>query len=275
MRLAAGLLLLGATFVAGCGRSPYPRRFVVERNLHYLPYQSTVVDVIASAGGSGALRPIAILVHGGAWLDGRKEEIADLLCAPFAVAGFVVANVEYRQSAEAPAPAAVTDVLAASHWVLDNAVRWKADRRRAAIVGVSAGGHLALMAALGERAAPVRAVVNLAGITDVADLLEGAHRQAFAARWLPSDSGRSELARRLSPITYVHPGAPPVLTIHSVLDNVVPYSQASALTEALRRAGNVAELITLDAPGHGFSVDLLRPLMPEIFAFLARSGVQP
>jgi acetyl esterase/lipase len=271
------LLALGA--IAGCGRTPYPARFAVDPDLPYLPYRSTKVDIVRLREEPSRPRPLAILVHGGGWSDGRKEEIVDLLCVPFVTAGFVVVNVDYRQSGEAPAPAAVADVIAASHWAMSNAEKWQADGGKTVIAGISAGGHLALMAAIGDPGAglapvPVRAVVNLAGIADVADLLEGPHRQPFAARWLPAEKQLS-LARKLSPLECVRPGFPPVLTIHSSQDNVVPYAQATAFTEAVRRAGGVAELMTVNVPGHGFSTQNLPPLFPAIFAFLARNGIRP
>jgi hypothetical protein len=58
----------------------------------------------------------------------------------------------------------------------------------------------------------VAAVVNWYGITDVADLLDGPHIQTYAVIWLSSVENRREIARRVSPLTYVRPGLPPILT---------------------------------------------------------------
>jgi acetyl esterase/lipase len=68
---------------------------------------------------------------------------------------------------------------------------------------------------------PVAAIINWYGITDVADLLEGDHRQTYAEHWLGTQPNRGEIARRVSPLSYVHPGLPPIVTIHGDQDQLV------------------------------------------------------
>ena len=63
----------------------------------------------------------------------------------FALRGYVTATVSYRFSQEAPFPAAVTDVKCAIRWIKSNAKQYKIDPDRIAVIGGSAGGHLALM----------------------------------------------------------------------------------------------------------------------------------
>jgi dipeptidyl aminopeptidase/acylaminoacyl peptidase len=93
----------------------------------------------------------------------------------------------------------------------------------------------------------VAAIVNWYGITDVADLLDGPHIQTYAVIWLSSVENRREIARRVSPLTYVRPGLPPILTINGDADTTVPYSHATRLREALNRAGVPNELATIPA----------------------------
>jgi dipeptidyl aminopeptidase/acylaminoacyl peptidase len=92
----------------------------------------------------------------------------------------------------------------------------------------------------------------LFGITDVADLLQGSNLRTYAVSWLGSAPGREELARRISPLTYVRPGVPPILTIHGDADKVVPYSQAVRLHQALTKAGVRNQLLTIPGAGHGW-----------------------
>jgi dipeptidyl aminopeptidase/acylaminoacyl peptidase len=60
------------------------------------------------------------------------------------------------------------------------------------------------------------------------------------------------LARRLSPVTYVRPGLPAILTIHGDADKVVPYSHAVRLHEALTKAKVRNQLLTIPGAGHGW-----------------------
>ena len=200
-------------------------------------------------------------------------------CLPYLERGFVVANVEYRVAGAAPAPAAVNDALNAAKWFFDRADKYNVDQARIVVTGASAGGHLALMVGMTPASAglgpaiPIAAIVNGYGVTDVADLLEGPHRQGFAVEWLPEQSGRSDLARRLSPLTYVRKGIPPTLTVQGENDHTVPHEQGVRLTAALQQAGVDAEMMTVPGAGHGFSKEQWPAVHARIFDFLAKRGI--
>jgi Dipeptidyl aminopeptidases/acylaminoacyl-peptidases len=85
----------------------------------------------------------------------------------------------------------------------------------------------------------VAAVINFYGITDVEDQLQGEHMRKYAVTWVPEREGRFELARRLSPMTYIRKDVPPILTIHGNADETVPYEHGVSLTKALRDAGGM------------------------------------
>jgi uncharacterized protein (TIGR02246 family) len=219
------------------------------------------------------------MFHGGGWIRSTKETMMRSFCLPYLERGFVVANVEYRVAGAAPAPAAVNDALTAAKWFFDRSAQYHVDPARIVVTGASAGGHLALMvgmtpvsAGLGP-AIPVAAIVNGYGVTDVADLLDGPHRQSFAVEWLPEQTGRSDLARRLSPLTYVRQGLPPTLTVQGENDRTVPYEQGVRLTAALKQAGVDAEMMTVPGAGHGFSQEQWPAVHARIFDFLARRGI--
>ena len=69
--------------------------------------------------------------------------------------------------------------------------------------------------------------------------------------WFGSMNNREELARQLSPISYVRAGLPPILTIHGDQDDIAPYNQAVRLHAALDKAGAPNQLITLRGRKHG------------------------
>lgn len=255
-----------------------PANVDVEANVSYDRHPETVLDVYKPKGASGK-RSGVIVIHGGGWVGGTKEAVFNGFCLPYLEKGFVVANVEYRLAKAAPAPAAVEDSLKAANWFFENADRLGVDKKRIIVTGGSAGGHLSLMVGLTPKSAklgkPVKvaAVVNFYGITDVGDQLSGPHMQKYAVTWVPEQTGRYELARRVSPMTYVRRGLPPVKTIHGDADKVVPYEHGVNLTKALREAGVDAELLSIPGGGHGFPAPKMEEIYADIFRFLSQRGI--
>ena len=207
--------------------------------------------------------PTLIFIHGGGWTGGTKEG-RDLAILPYLDMGMNVVNVEYRLARVAQAPAAVEDCRCALRWVIQHAKEYGIDVNRLVVSGGSAGGHLALTtgmvpASAGlDRQCPgpdnlnVAAIVNWYGISDVSELLDGPNMKAYAVQWLGSASDREQIARRVSPLTYVRAGLPPVLTIHGDADPTVPYTQSVRLHKALTDAGVANELMTIPGGKHGF-----------------------
>jgi len=122
----------------------------------------------------------------------------------------------------------------------------------------------------------VGAVINWVGITDVADALHGANIRSWVVSWLGSQPDREELAKRLSPISYVRPGLPPILTIHGNHDPIAPYSQAVRFHEALSKAGVRNQLLTIDSDTHGDFTDAqMLNAYSVIREFLLKSNIGP
>jgi len=257
-----------------------PGWVAVEANVSYSQYSQTVLDILQPKSPALTKRPGVIVIHGGGWVGGSKEQMVEDFCLPYLEKGFVVGNVEYRLAEVATAPAAITDVLNAARWFRNNADRYKVAANKIVVTGASAGGHLALMVGMAPNSArlgpetSVAAVVNFYGITDVADQLAGANMRKYAVTWLPEQEGRLELARRLSPMTYVRRDVPAILTIHGDSDPIVPYEHGSNLTKALRDAGADAEMISVARGEHGgFGKEKMKEIYQEIFRFLERRRI--
>jgi acetyl esterase/lipase len=230
-------------------------------------------------------QPTLIWIHGGGWTGGNKEG-ATFSLLPYMEMGWNVVNVEYRLARVSLAPAAVEDCLCALRWVIRNAKQYGFDTTKLVVSGGSAGGHLALTTAMipasagmdrqcpGPEELKVAAVVDWYGITDVADLLDGANMKTYAVQWLGSMPNRVEIAKRVSPLTYVRSGLPPVISIQGDADPVVPYSHSVRLQDALKKAGVDAELVTIPKGGHGgFSRAENLRAYTAIKAFLAKHGL--
>jgi acetyl esterase/lipase len=255
--------------------------------------RSSGVDVkldVILAGPRTQVRPTVLEIHGGGWVLGTKEA-AMFAGLPFLARGMNVVNVEYRMADVALAPAAVEDCRCALRWVYHNAKEYGFDTNHLVVSGGSAGGHLALMTGMLDSSAgfdnvkcgwwppergpfPVAAIVNFFGITDVADLLGGPNRQDYAVAWLGSLPDRLDVAKRVSPLTYVRAGLPPILTLHGDADTTVPYQHAVRLHEALDRAGVPNQLYTVPGGKHGgWTREQNVKVQEAVSAFLAEHGI--
>ncbi|HEY6953359.1 MAG TPA: alpha/beta hydrolase [Bacteroidota bacterium] len=236
-----------------------------------------------------------IFFHGGGWVEGRKESAA-LYLLPYISFGWAVINVEYRLGRNSLAPAAVVDCRCALRWATDHARQYNLDPSRFVLTGSSAGGHLALITGMlpagsafdhqcptvdsirwngaSESELNVAAVINWFGITDVADLLEGPNAKHYAVEWFGAERNRKELAREVSPMTYVRAGLPPIITIHGDSDDIVPYGQAVALHKALSKSGVPNQLLTIKGGKHGgFTRQQTLDSFDVIREFLSKNGL--
>jgi len=231
-------------------------------------------------------QPTVVFFHGGFWAAGAKEGSLTAIL-PWMEMGWNVVNVEYRLARVAPAPAAVEDGLCALRFLAAQAKTYNIDLSRLVVTDQSAGGHLALTSAMipestglalqcagGPPIPKVAAAINWYGITDVGDVIEGPNAAAAAQTWLGSLPNRMEIAKRVSPLTYVRAGLPPILSIHGDADKVVPYQHAVRLNDALGKAGVQTQLLTIPGGGHGnFTAEERIRIFTTIRAFLTKNGL--
>jgi acetyl esterase/lipase len=234
----------------------------IESGITYLKASNWEGKLDVYRPAAGGPHPTLLHIHGGGWVGGSRESV-QLRLLPYLEMGFAVVNISYRLGAVAPAPAAVEDSLCAMRWIVRNAKTYNFDTTRIAVTGYSAGGHLALTTGMvpasagldrqcpGTESLKPAAVVNWYGITDVADLLEGPNMKTYAVQWLGAQPNRVEIAKRVSPLTYVRKDLPPILSIHGDADPTVPYQHAVKLNAALQQAGVASELVTIPKGGHG------------------------
>src|SRR5215467_1119006 len=229
--------------------------------------------------------PTLVYFHGGGWVQGSKEA-SSLTFLPFLNMGWNVVNVEYRLAKVSLAPAAVQDALCALRWVYRNGKEYNVDLNRLVVMGNSAGRHLALTTGMtpesegldslcpGSEEMKVADIINWYGITDVNELLAGANVRNFAVAWLGGMPNREEIAKRVSPLTYVRAGLPPIISIQGDADPIVPYSQNVRLHQALDKAGIRNELVTIPGGKHGgFSDTEMAKAYTAIRGFLDKQNI--
>ncbi len=273
-RFLLPLLLLGS---ATAGAQPLAT-FMTAPPPEVIPYanrggQELVLNTFRPAGlKPGETRPAIVWIHGGAWIGGNTDGFMPL-ARYFASRGMVAFNITYRlaKPGETGVGDCIADCRSAVRYIRAHAAELGVDPNRIAVIGDSAGGHLA--AALGtlpgfdhpdddvkiSSRPDVKILCN-----PVLDLKEddwirfAVGGPALADRKTtprPDSPEAVATARALSPIDHVAPGQPPALILHGRADHVVPLSQAERFLAAARAAGNRCELIVLeDNIGHAFII---------------------
>lgn len=219
----------------------FPKGTVLHANIAYNndTLHKRQLDIYLPANAKGKL-PLVVFIHGGAWLVNdkyadmgyMKKTLQEILNN-----GFALASIDYRFSTQATFPAQIQDCNRAVSFLYDNAEKFGLDRERFAVMGFSAGGHLASLLGLSKN-------------NDVED---------FFMQNTPV--ARPDLAKKASPVTYVDKGDPPFLIIHGEKDDMVSPKQSALLSSWLRLSAVPNELVIVkDAPHYGemFDADEVR-----------------
>ena len=207
------------------------------------------------------LAPVIIFIHGGGWHKGDKKDYL-VYCLSFAERGYVTASLSYRFSQEAIFPAALEDIICGIRWIKLHGIEYGIDSSKVALVGGSAGGHLAMMAAYsadesffgsgcddGGVSTDVQAIVNLYGPTDLTT--DFAINQEVTPQFLGETFGENpDIYLNASPIKYISPDDPPTLTFHGTIDKTVPIYQGNILDKVMREQGVYHEYYRLKGWPH-------------------------
>jgi len=234
------------------------------RDVAYLTVEDRALHLDAYLHPDAAKVPGPVLVHfhGGGWARGeRPASWAGF--RPYLAAGFSVVTVQYRLAGEASAPAAVQDARCALHWVGANANSLGFDRKRIILSGTSAGAHIALMAGLlpekndvdldqCQDAPRAAAILDFFGPTDLTAQRAGsAALHPSVARWIGERPDAVDIARQMSPVSWLAADSPPIFIAHGDADPVVPLSQSLDLKRRLDALEVRSGLFVVTGGGHG------------------------
>ncbi len=219
--------------------------------------------------------PVVINIHGGGWNHGEKEAQSGF--SIFFNMGMAVANLEYRMTPQALAPAAIEDVRCAMKYLIKNAVQLNIDPKRIIFQGGSAGAHLALTGAyLGydTRFDNGCNEYNDFKVIAVIDKYGPAHLPEFMhygslVNWLGAYKDDDNFIKSISPYHLVNANTPPTYVVHGDADPTVEYEQSQLLVQALSAAGVKHEFTTIPGGGHGgFLSEYNTQINNEVVAFL-------
>lgn len=199
-------------------------------------------------------QPLVAVVHGGYWQAIYNLTHAGHLCVDLAHHAIATWNVEYRRIGDPGGgwPACLTDVVAAVDHIGKLASAYAIDPGRVVVVGHSAGGQLALLAA-SRIAVPIRAVVSLGGVVDLHWTHHAGDDNGLIARLLGGPPG--DVPQRwldASPRAHVPLGIRYVLACGTQDAHWTPNVETAA---AARAAGDDAELLPLPDAGHFELID--------------------
>lgn len=246
--------------------------------VRYGEHTDHVADVWLPAGG--ASRPLVLFLHGGYWRAAHDRSYAAPLAADLAARGWPVACPEYRRTGGGGGwPATFLDVAAALDAVpglVADAAPGRVAPGPAYYAGHSAGGHLALWAALRHRlpagapgaAGRPPAVRGILALAPVCELAEAYRRHLdLGAAGLLIGGGPGELPDRYAaadPAALPAPEVPTVL-VHGPGDGRVPI----ALSRDYARTHGVP-LVEVDGADHFAVVDPESAAWPAVVAALDR-----
>lgn len=222
------------------------------------------LDLYPAQGVRGAA-PLVVVIHGGSWQSGDSAQLAPLN-RYLAGRGYAVAAINYRLAPASPFPAALEDVRAAIAFLKARAAELGVDPARIALLGRSAGGQLALLAAYGAGDPAIRGAVAFYAPTDMVFGYEHPadprviDSRAVLEAYLGGTPATARAAyEAASPLRLVGAGTPPTLLIHGARDELVQLRQSERLAAALAAAGRPHLLLALPWATHGADFNLAGP----------------
>lgn len=204
--------------------------------------------------------PTLLVIYGGAWRAGSPDE-DEIFSRYIAAQGYSVIALDYRHAPQYKFPTQLEDIQTAIKYIQENARDLEVDCDRLAVMGRSAGGHLATLAAYQPDATsiPIKAVISYYSPVD----LPSAYQQPpvpdpiNTREVLDQFIGGSpevfpELYKQASPINYPQPNLPLSLLIYPQRDHLVEAKYGRVLYQKLRSHHNTVILLEIPWAEHSF-----------------------
>lgn len=217
--------------------------------------------------------PLLMVVHGGGWIGGDKNELYNyftLLRDAFPNA--LVANVNYRlcQPGIPIISEQLADIHTARNWFSVNFPNWNG---KTYLLGYSAGSHLAMMYSFTNYDGKIGGVINLMGHADltIPDYINSNPANYYLNNVVGSTSYTSDpqLWENNSPIFHVSSVSPPVLSFYAGLDGLVPSIQGQRLHDTLDHFGIMNTMRFYPNDGHfDWSLETSNSMQQDIVDFI-------
>ena len=193
--------------------------------------------------------PLLVFIHGGSWKWGKRSDYLVYL-VDYAKRGYITATVSYRLLNDGPYPNCIVDINDAVNWFFKNGNNYGYDTSRIALIGGSAGAHLAMLSSYGWKgsnrnndstAIPVynhriKAVVDIYGPADLTTEYARTHDKITPLIG-HSYEETPELYLEASPVHYIDKTDPPTMILQGTADELLPASQSDNLKKMLEESG--------------------------------------
>jgi acetyl esterase/lipase len=205
------------------------------------------------------------VVHGGSWSSGDSQQLPELNSV-LAKSGYNVATINYRMAPKYINPAPIQDISAAISYLRKHADALHLDTNNFVLLGRSAGGQIALLAAYTLHDSGLKGVIDFYGPSDMVwgysipsnplimnsrkvmdDYLGGPYNK------VPQNYVAS------SPIEFVGPKSVPTLMIHGSNDVLVSPEHSRRLNAKLQQYNIPHYWLKLPWATHGFDFNLNGP----------------
>jgi acetyl esterase/lipase len=202
--------------------------------------------------------PVLVQIYGGRWQNGKPSDDANF-ATMMASHGWVVFAIDYRHAPMFRWASIVADVDSSLAWIHSHAAEYGGDTSRVALLGRSAGGHLALLAAYRKQPLHIRGVVSYYGPIDLADAYSNPPRpDPLHIKTIEELFIGGPLADRMadyvgaSPISYAKQVQPPTLLVYGGRDHVVEAKYGERLHDALVAGGTPVAYLEIPWAEHAF-----------------------
>ncbi|MFT3701887.1 MAG: alpha/beta hydrolase [Agriterribacter sp.] len=185
---------------------------------------------------------LIVYIHGGSWVSGNKKEIPEAFIEELAgKRKYAVASINYRlvKDGKNIFPAQIEDIKRALAFVASNAKKYNYDEKNIALMGASAGAHLAMLYAYGyDSAKQVKTVVDIFGPTDLTDKTvrsQGLESNDIITRYLATADTSAVIAKEASPYVRLKASSGvPTILFHGTADELVNVYQSEKLYKKLQ-----------------------------------------
>jgi acetyl esterase/lipase len=266
----------------------FPAGTVLYGNIPYAndTLKKHLLDVYVPPTGKSSY-PVVVWIHGGAWMS--NDKYADMGYMKNTLKGLIdngyaVASIDYRWSTMAIFPAQIQDCNQAVEFLYQHAGKYNLDKGRMALIGFSAGGHLANLVGLSNNNTvnafyaggkkphfKIKLVLDFYGPSDLATLKGNDSKDPHNPITLLLGgmvADNQEKAKKASPATYIDSNDPPFLIVQGEKDESVNPAQAITLSAKLKAAGVKNDLIIVPgAPHYGVMFDA-ENIRQKIFEYL-------
>jgi acetyl esterase/lipase len=204
--------------------------------------------------------PGVIQIYGGAWRTGSPNH-DEKFSRYLASRGYVVVSIDYRHAPQHLFPAQLEDVQKAIEYVRSHAEQWEIDPEKLGIIGRSAGGHLATLAAYQPDAQQFQAVVSYYAPVDltvgyadppVPDPIDSRQVMRDLLGGTPTDL--PDLYRQASPGQLVNRRLPPTLLVYGGQDHLVESRFGRKLAKNLQSFSTPTVFIEIPWANHAFDI---------------------